>query len=86
MLLSEDDEVVQRFLLDALNPSLRERIQVRSTWADRFDRNASIGKDRIEILGERVIKVTHYNRAFQLLALNVFEKRGRLLLHPFAIC
>jgi len=81
----KDDEVIERFVLEALNPAFDERVQVRRPQTDRFDRDATLGECPIDFGRVLAVVVTDDGLARQLLSLGMRQKRPHLGLHPDGI-
>ena len=85
VLLANDDEMVQRLVLDTLNPTLDEGVQVRRARADRFDLNAALLEDLIERPRELAVQVPDENLARAAVIFNMLQECLGLSLHPVRI-
>ena len=71
VLLPEDKEMVQSFLLETLNPSFNESVQIGRLWADRFHADIAILENLVEHMRKCAVPVAHHDRAREPLTANM---------------
>ncbi len=71
----EHDEVIESFMLEALNPPLDEGVQVGCARPERLYLHAPVGEDAVKLSRILAVEVTNDRRATELRCCGKCQKR-----------